>query len=328
MKKKIVFFVLLLKVISTTVAAQTPTDSVVQGARRYVARNFSEARTFNLYWETAPSHDYTLKQNGKEIENGRIRYMNTINFSATVPVLLLRNFSLYANGHFNSYQFEASDKVTDNISTVFSRNQGGYNYYEGTITGTYRTKIGNKPLLLTATGAGDGWNKNFEKVQAMLSAIVVLKQSATTSLCAGLYGTTLYDKLPVVPIITYWHQFNRDLSIDITLPSRTYLRYQFNSNQRFSIGASMENEHFYMESGIETLPKVSFFNKTTIKPGIVYEYIINNHFYLTARAGAAAIIKGGLYKRNRKSVNGDPYVEFTQPMTPFFNLGFSYNLFK
>ena len=320
---------ILLKVMTTTVAAQTSADSVVvQGAQKYVARNFSEARTFNLYWETAPSHDYTLEQNGKEIENGRIRYMNTINFSATVPVLLLKNFSLYANGHFNSYQFEATNKVSENISTVFSRNQGGYNYYEGTVTGTYRTKIGSKSLLLIATGAGDGWNKGFEKVQGMFSAIVVLKQSATTSFCAGLYGTTLYDKLPVIPIITYWHQFNQNLSIDITMPSRTYLRYQFSNNHRLSLGASMENEHFYMESGSENLPKVSLLSKTTIKPGLVYEYIINNHFYLNARAGASALIKGGLYKTNRKSVNGDPYVEFTQPITPFFNLGFSYNLFK
>lgn len=326
--KRTIGLMILLKVMTTTVAAQTPADSVVQGARKYVARNFSEARTFNLYWETAPSHDYTLKQDGKEIENGRLRYMNTVNFSATVPVLLLKNFSLYANGHFNSYLFEAIDNATETKSAILSGNEGGYNYYEGTITGTYRTKIGSKPLLLIATGSGDGWDKGFEKVQGMFSAIVVLKQSATTSFCAGLYGTTLYDKLPVIPIITYWHQFNQNLSIDITMPSRTYLRYQFSNNHRLSIGASMENEHFYMESGIENLPKVSLLSKTTIKPGVVYEYIINNHFYLSARAGASALIKGGLYKTNRKSVNGDPYVEFTQPITPFFNLGFSYNLFK
>jgi len=317
-----------LSVATATVTAQTAADSVVQGARKYVARNFSEARTFNLYWETAPSHDYTLKQNGKDIENGRIRYMNTINFSATVPVLLLKNFSLYANGHFNSYQFEAIDNANGTRSAILSRNEGGYNYYEGTITGTYRTKIGNNPLLLIATGSGDGWNKGFEKVQGMFSAVMIFKRSATTSFGAGLYGTTLYDKLPVVPIITYWHQFNQNLSIDITMPSRAYLRYQFSNNHRLSIGASMENEHFYMESGIENLPKVSLLSKTTIKPGLVYEYIINNHFYLNARAGASALIKGGLYKTNRKSVNGDPYVEFTQPVAPFFNLGFSYNLFK
>lgn len=328
MKKIIICLIILLNAVTTTIIAQTPTDSVVvRGARKYVARNFSEARTLNLYWETAPSHDYTLNQNGKEIENGSIRYMNTINFSATVPLLLKKKFSVYANGHFNSYQFEAINKISETRSAILSRDEGGHDYYEGTLTGTYRTRIGRKPLLLIATGAGDGWDKGFGKVQGMFSAIMVLKQSATTTLYAGLYATTLYDKLPVIPIITYWHQLNPNLSIDITLPSRTYLRYQFSNNQRFSIGASMENEHFYMESEIENLPKVSLFNKTSIRPQLVYEYIINNHFYLSARAGASAIIKGGLYNTNRKGINGNPYVEFTQPLTPFFNVGCSYNLF-
>lgn len=318
---------MMLLVATVTVTAQTATDSLVQGGRRYVARNFSEVRTFNLYWETTPSQDYTLQQNGKEIENGKIRDVSTLKFSTTIPVVLLKNFSLYANGHFNAYRFETINNVTESESAIFSKNEEGYNYYEGTVTGTYRTKIGNKPLVLVATGSGDGWNKGFEKVQGIFSAIMIFKRSATTSFGAGLCGMTLYETTPILPIINYWHKFNQNLSIDVILPSRAYLRYQYQNNQRFSIGASMESEHFYMESGLKGLPEVSFFNKATIKAELVYEYIINHHFYLSARIGSAALIKGGLYNINRKSSNGNPYVKFTQPMTPFFNLGFSYNLF-
>lgn len=324
MKKITIYLMMLLIATATvTVTAQTTTDSLVQGGRRYVARNFSEVRTFNLYWETTPSQDYTLQQNGKEIENGKIRDVSTLKFSTTIPVVLLKNFSLYANGHFNAYRFETINNVNETESAIFSKNEEGYNYYEGTVTGTYRTKIGNKPLILVATGSGDGWNKGFEKVQGIFSAIMIFKRSATTSFGAGLCGMTLYETTPVLPIINYWHQFNQNLSIDVILPSRAYLRYQYNNNQRLSIGASMESEHFYLESGLKDLPKVSFFNKTSIKPELVYEYIINHHFYLSARAGAAALIKGGLYNTNRRGQN----VKFTQPMTPFFNLGFSYNLF-
>lgn len=325
--KKITIYLMMLLVATVTVTAQTATDSLVQGGRRYVARNFSEVRTFNLYWETTPSQDYTLQQNGKEIENGKIRDVSTLKFSTTIPVVLLKNFSLYANGHFNAYRFETINNVTESESAIFSKNEEGYNYYEGTVTGTYRTKIGNKPLVLVATGSGDGWNKGFEKVQGIFSAIMIFKRSATTSFGAGLCGMTLYETTPILPIINYWHKFNQNLSIDVILPSRAYLRYQYQNNQRFSIGASMESEHFYMESGLKGLPEVSFFNKATIKAELVYEYIINHHFYLSARIGSAALIKGGLYNINRKSSNGNPYVKFTQPMTPFFNLGFSYNLF-
>lgn len=330
MKRTVICLIMGIVVIAMTnsAQAQVPADSLKQRVRKYIARNFSEARTFNLYWETNPSNDYTLMQNGNEIENGKFNDIHTIKFSMTIPVLLLKNFSLYANGQFNSYQFKATTKIDGNKSAIFSEDENGYNYYEGSITGTYRTNIGGKSLLLIASGLGDGWHKGFEKAQGTFSAIMVFKQSPTTSFSAGLYGTTLYEKIPIIPIITYWHEFNPNLSIDITLPSRSYLRCQFSNSHRLSIGASMNNEHFYMEPGMENVPKVSLFNRTTIKPEIVYEYIINNHFYLIARGGGSALINGGLYDTNRKGIDGDPYVKFKQPMTPFFNLGFSYNIFK
>lgn len=328
MKRTVLCFIVLLICITNHTTAQTTTDSIKQGVRRYIARNFSEARTFNLYWQKTPSHDYTLLQNGKEIEKGEFSHVNTIKFSVTVPVLLLKNFSLYANGQFNSYQFETRDNISGGKSTIFSKsNDGGYNYYEGTLTGTYRTKLAGKPLILIASAFGDGWNKGFEKAQGMFSAIMLLKQSPKSSLSVGLYGMTLYEKIPIFPIITYSHQFTPNWSIDLTLPSRSYVRYQLN-NHRFSAGAALESEHFYMKSGMENVPEVSFFNKTIIKPELVYEYIINKHFYLIARGGGSALVNGGLYGTNRKGIDGDPYVKFKQPMTPFFNVGFSYNLFK
>ncbi len=328
MKRTVLGLIILSTALITTATAQTQTDSLKQGIRRYIARNFSEARTFNLYWETNPSQDYTLKQKGNEAEKGKMSDVHTIKFSVTVPVLLLKNFSLYANGQFNSYQFKTTNNENEGNSAVFLRNDKGYNYYEGTLTGTYRTRIGSKPLMLIASAFGDGWNKGFEKAQGMFSAIMIFKQSRTSSLSAGLYGMTLYDKLPVIPIIAYSHQFSPNWSIDLTLPSRTYMRYQFSNSHRLSLGASLANEHFYLKTGMEGLPEVAYFNKTSIKPEIVYEYIIDKHFYLIARAGGSATVAGGIYGTNRKGVDGDPYLKLKQPMTPFFNLGFSYNIFK
>lgn len=327
MKRYAICFLLFTAIVITT-AAQTQNDTLKQGIRRYIARNFSEARTFNLYWETGPSNDYTLKQNGNEIENGKMEYINTIKFSVTVPVILLKNFSLYANGQFNSYQFETSNNENGEASALFAKTDGGHNYYEGALTGTYRTRVGSKPLVLIASAMGDGWSEGFEKAQGMFSAIMVFKQSRTSSFSAGLYGTTLFEKIPIFPIITYWHQFTPDLSIDLTLPSRTYVRYQYKNSHRFSLGASLSNEHFYFESDMKGLPKTSFFNKTTIRPEFVYEYIINNHFYLIARGGGSTMVSGGVFGTNRKGVDGDPYLKFKQPMTPFVNIGFSYNIFK
>lgn len=328
--KKIVFILTVLLISQTvTITAQISTaDTLTQEIRSYVARNFSKARTFNLYWETRPSHDYTLKRNGQEIENGKMRGIHTIKFGVNIPVLLLKKFSLYANGQTNFYQFETTNNSTGGNSPIFTENEDGYKYYKGGISGTYRTSIASKPFILSANVSGDGWNKGFEKMDASLSAIMVLKNTSRTNLSVGLHGMALYSQLPVVPIITYWHQFDPKLSIDVTLPSKLYLRYQFNDNHRLSLGASMEGERFYVKTNLEGLPETSLYNETTIKPELVYEFIINKHFYLIARGGGTALIQSGFYKTNRKGDGGDPLVDFDRSIQPFFNLGFSYNLFK
>lgn len=326
--KNVTIYVILLLSMITIAQTQAQTDTLKTQLRRYVARNFSEARTFNLYWETNPAYDYTLKQNGSVLEKGEMRNINTVKFAATVPVLQLKNFSLYANGQANFYMFETYNNTDGLPSSIFPDNEENYDYYKGTINGTYRTRIAGKPLILNANISGDGWNNGFEVVQGSLSAIMVFKQNATTNFSVGLHGMTHFNQLPVIPIISYWHQFSPSLSIDVTLPSKTYLRYQFLNNHRLSVGTSMESDQFYMKPGIANLPEVCLFSKTNIKTELVYEYIINKHFYLIARGGGIGVLKSGLYKTNRKGIDGDPYIEISHPMTPFFNLGFSYNIFK
>ncbi|MFV0536260.1 MAG: DUF6268 family outer membrane beta-barrel protein [Dysgonomonas sp.] len=327
-KTGILFSILLICQIATVSAQISSSDTITQKIRSYVARNFSQARTFNLYWETGPSFDYKLKKNGQEIENGKIRDTHTIKFGVNVPILLLKKFSVYVNGQANYHKFEAIDNTTSNISSVFSKKDGAYSYYKGGFSTTYRTKVLGKSLLLNANISGDGWEKGFEKIEGTFSAVMVLKNTPTTNLSLGAYGMTLYNQIPIMPIITYWHQFNPKLSLDVTLPSRVYLRYQLNDQHRFSLGSQMEGERFYMQPNIEGLPKTSLYSNTTIKPELVYEFIINKHFYLIARGGGSAIINSGFYKTNRKGIDNDPLVEFDRSVTPFFNLGFSYNLFK
>lgn len=329
MKKSIFpLIILLMSQVSIVTAQISKTDTVVREIRSYVARNFSQSRTFNLYWETGPSQNYTLKQNGQEIENGKMRDIHTIKFSVNIPILLLKNFSLYTSGNANFYKFEARNNTTGDISSLYSETEGAYTYYKGGLIATYRTKIAGKPLILKANVSGDGWSKGFEKVEGTFSAIAILKNTRTSSFSIGLHGMTLYNQLPVLPIISYWHQFNPQLSVDITLPSQVYVRYQFNRNHRFSLGTQMESERFYIKPALENLPQTVLHSTATIKPEVVYEFIINKHFYLIARGGGSALLQSGLYKTNRKGIDGDPLVEFKRSIQPFFNLGFSYNLFK
>jgi len=325
--KKLVNLVILLMSFAITSEAQIQIDTLTTQIRSYVARNFAEARTFNLYWQTMPSHDYTLQRNGSNYEKGQFRDIHNIQFSGTVPIVDHSRFSLYANWQTNFYLFETRNDVNDDLSSLFFEDEDGYSYHEGTIVATYKRKLFGKPFILNTNLSGDGWNNGFEEISATFSAIMILKRSPITNFGIGVYAMTLYNEVPALPIISYWHKFNSHLSIDIAIPSRTYLRYNYN-NHRLSVGARLESEQFYFKPDLDYLPKTSFFSKMTFKPEVVYEYIIDEHFYLIARAGVSAVIRGGIYGTGRKGIDGEPFIKVKHPMTPFFNLGISYNLFK
>lgn len=310
-------------------SAQVATDSIADDFRSLVARHFSRYRTVNLTWETKWRHDYTLTHGNDEVERGKKKDQHTIRFSTMVPIVKKQNLSLYANVQFNSYQFRTEG------STVFT--DDSYNYYAGGFNGSYYFSVFGRPLIASANVTVDGWDRGWGKVQGRFSATMVVRRTAATVFTAGVMGMTLFNTMPVMPVISYWHRFaNPDLSIEITMPSQFYVRYQY-GHQRISAGASMSADNFYLRPNIEGVPAVCYYSEAVLRPEVNYEYIISRHFYISVRAGASMVMKGGLYTKNRKGVKvtaddgsteSQPLVQQSRPVTPFFSVGLSYSLFK
>ena len=334
---KTVFFAILLGVLCHPAKAQKNEvpDSLAQDFRTYLSKNFSRYRTVNINWETKWAHNYTFEQDGRTIEEGRRKNLHSFNFSAMIPLLKLKNVSLYADLQGNSYKFEATDRATGMHSPILS--QKTYNYLAGGLSATYYLSVFNKPLALSAAVKADGWDKGLEKIQGTLSAVVVFKHTERTTFTAGIMGMTLFSSIPIMPIVSYWHRFNiPNLSVDITFPSQFYLRYQLH-NHRFSAGASMTSDNFYMRPNIENIPETCYFSEANLNPEISYEYIINKHIYIVARAGVSMVMMGGPYNTNRKGLKVvneegqteiEPLVKIDRSPVPFLNVGISYSLFK
>lgn len=313
MKRKIITAALI--AISVTATAQT--DSVKTELRRFTARNFSEERTLNLYWETAPSHNYTLKQHGNVIRRGRMRNEHTVKFTTVIPVVGKSRFTLNAKGFANFFVNDLSPKDEN------------YSYYKGELSASYILNAGGKPFILRGTLSYDGYNDGFGRVDATLTALYMIKSSAQTTLGIGMSGMLLYDKIPAVPVIIYSHEFNPTWRIDMTLPSNAYLRCQFANHHRLSFGSVITSDQFYCKPDIESVPSSALYKNTTVKSELAYEYIVNNNFYFIARGGLSKPLNSGYYKTNRKGDGkGKPIVKYDTAVTPFFYLGFSYNLFN
>lgn len=331
-------YLLLTGIFPSELNAQVITDSLTNDFRTITAKNFSRYRTVNVSYETKWAHNYSFSLDGKNVENGRKKNLNTTRFSTMIPLLKLRKVSLYTNLQYSNYTFDNYSR-DGKASVIFA--QRSYNYYSGGFNGSYYMSVWNRPLIISADIAVDGWDKGAGKLQGSLSAVMVVTNTRQTSFSAGIMGMTLFSSIPIMPIIAYWHRFNNpDLSVDITMPSQFYLRYQTN-NQRISAGASMSADNFYLKSAVKGTPAVYYYSDAVLKPEINYEYIINKHFYLSAHVGVSMVMKGGLYTKNRKGVkvkttdsNGkektdiEPLLKQERSPIPFFNVGVSYSLFK
>lgn len=322
-------------VLFQTVHAQVITDSLANDFRTFMAKNFSQFRTVNLYWETKMAHDYNFSLDGNEVEKMRKKNLHTFRASTMIPMLKLRHVSLYAHLQYNRYQFDTYEKQTGRQSEVFQ--QSAYDYYVGGLNGSYYFGLFNKPMIVSATVSVDGWDKGFGMVSGTLSAVMLLKNTERTSFSLGVMGRTLFSSMPVMPVVTWWHRFNNPhLSVDITMPSQFYLRYELDK-QRISAGASMTSENFYVKTSLEGAPATSYYSDAVLKPEIHYEYIFNKRLYLSAHAGISMVMKSGLYKKNRKGIKVkneegktevEPIVKQDRSPIPFFNVGVSYSLFK
>lgn len=327
--KKLFITVVFLNVIVGATAQIISADSVKAEVRRYTVRNFSEERSFNLYWETSPNHDYTMKRDGENIENGKMRNEHTIKFSTIIPVIDKKKFTFNIKGYANFHKFETESNMADATSIIYKGEEDVFSYYKAELNASYIFNVFNKPLILRAAISGDGWNKGIEKMDGSLTALYLLKSSERTKLYVGMHFMVLYDKVPATPLIMFSHQFNRNLNADISLPNRAFLRWQFANSHRLSIGGMIEGEQYYYKPEIEGLPETTLFKYSNLKAELDYEYIINKRFFFIARGGVTKPFKSGFYKTNRKgNGDGDPLMEYSQPLTPFFYLGFSYSLFK
>lgn len=325
-------------IVSVNTEAQVITDSLANDFRTFAAKNFSRYRTVNLFYETKWAHDYTLTIDGREVEKRRKKNLHTVRFSTMIPVLKTKNISLYTNLQYSGYHFQTYSKEDKSASAIFLRNK--YDYAAGGINGSYYMSLFGKPVIISASVSVDAWNEGWGKIYGSASAVMMFKNTRTTSFSAGIMGMTLFSSIPVMPIIAYWHRFNNpDLSVDITMPSQFYLRYQMR-NQRLSVGAFMSSDNFYLRTNLEGAPKICYYSDAVLKPEVNYEFIINKHLYLSAHAGLSMVMKGGLYKKNRKGIKVkteshgqdktevEPIVKQDRSPIPFFNIGLSYSLFK
>jgi len=314
---------------ATQTANTRPTDTLRQNLKSYTARNFSELRTLNLRWETLPSYRYKIKGSG---ESGRMESATNVHFQSTFPFYTHGKLTLAANVNMDYYHLEPDAQQTPS-TPIFPETETGHIYYWGSLAATYHTQLFKRPLLLIGSVEADGWHHGLEYSKVNLMASMLLYMSRRDRVTVGLYANYPFKVTPIIPLVVWTHQFSPRWTLDATLPNRAYLRYQRGCH-RLSAGVQMEADRFYLHAPAQykhpqqTGTATYFYSNNYLKQEVVYECILNHHFYFIARGGFSTQLKGGLYNTDRSGHGNNPLVGIKTSPMPYLNLGISYNLFK
>lgn len=306
------------------VNAQMRNDTVTAGIKRDMRRNFSQSRPVNISWEISPEHDYTFDNDDGIVERGRMADKQNIRLNAMMPFYSKGSLVLIAKGEFDFYRFRMVD-CTRETPVIYDADKG-FSYFKASLDATYRTTLLKKPLILNASIGCDGWHRGLEEYSGVLTAIMMLKQTRTSSVTVGLMATTLFNRIPVLPFVAWSYMFDDKWCLDLSIGG-AYIRCIMKERNRLSLGASIGGEGYYVRTQADGIPSSCYYQKAVLKPELVYEYIIDNRLFFVARGGVATVLKSGLYDKDRGGFGADAYVDFDTPVTPFLQLGVSYSFF-
>lgn len=321
---KTAIIIIFLSFFNLSVIAQVKNDSIASNVLEQGYLNFPAIRTLSISYETNLSHEYSLKKDDNEIEKGKLKGLNTLRLSTTLPIIQKKKLSIFVNGKANMF-FIDNDVYDSELTSLFDNSS--YNFYQLGLSANYRLKMFNRQAMLNATILGDAGNDCFGQIQGIISATVTIRQNPNTHLSLGLSALTLFNRIPAFVTLNYWHKFSDNFNVDISLPYHAFFRYRPLSKHRFSLGMSLLCDGFYIKNPDKyVLQDKVYYNKVMIDSEFVYEFIISKHFLLTAKTGTNIYFMNGIYKSNRKGIDGDPLIKMDSKKSAFFNVGLSYNL--
>ena len=299
---------------------QSSTDSINAAIEKYKNRNFSEMRTLNLTWEFSPSTSYRLKPGQADIsDKSKFENSNTVKFQANIPIVRKPRFTLYGVVDFNSYHLKTEE---ENVTLKIGDENASQIFYRAGAVGQYTTRLFARPFVLRSSLAVNGWTQGLKQTEMSITGMSVVKHSQKNTVTVGLSLATPFEGTPIIPLVMWTHRFSDRLILDAIMPSRTYLRYQYDKH-RLSAGIAVETDKFYMRPHMPALPSTVLFSHTYLKHELVYECILSNHCYIVAKAGVKSLVKGGLYEVKSLST-GDALVKASQDVTTAASIGFSY----
>lgn len=304
-------------------------DSPAKTVVKVVTDKFPTTRILDVQYEQLGPTNFDSKLFGNRFEKGRIESHDRLKVAINVPFFSSKSkrFVLTSSLRYKYETYEFGDIYKVNSTIPFTREKEEIHFFAAALSATYIATLFNKPIIYNATATVDGNQDNVQRVKGFVTANVVLKRTANTTITVG--ALVMLDPssiIPLTPLFTYNHKFeNSKWDVDFILPQRILFRRGLLENGRISLGTELNSESFYLNLNTESLKGVYELNQLELKSGITYEYRFSSKIIGMVKAGVNNVVSTRITEKGERT-NRYVYDQKEDPQG-YFRFGISYNPF-
>jgi len=257
-------------------------------------------------------YDYFIKSksNTGEIGQSEIKFSERLEIKLRAPVIMKPNFKLAFGFSYFREEFEFENIGTSDFTFHQEIDDKGLRSIGGEIFAV-KPFIGNKFILFRAKGELSGdYNKNndpnIDFFRFQLAALFGIKKNDYTSTAFGFVYRYRFGVISVLPVFSYFHNFNRQWGFESLLPSKVALRYSTIDEKNYLFAKAELKGTNYNINLLNPSPyekKLLYLEKTEIRVLLTYEREIHDWLWASVEGGVRSNLQFDLKDNVSRTAN-------------------------
>lgn len=249
-----------------------------QTPQRIISLGFEQYGAFEM-----PGVSFVTRQAPAQIN---INQVNAIRAQVNVPVISTNKLIWQMGVNYWSSKFNVANPNVNEFATALSNNAlltAGLN------TTVFKPLNEKNFLIFQASADVNGLFENVNDIQnkAMTASGTIIygwKTSEKNMIGAGLARTYRAGRLLHVPVLFWNKTFNDKWGMELLLPARGFVRYNFSTTSMLQAGFELEGNQFLVRLP-QTLSINTYIQRGEVKPRIMWDKKLTGFLWLNAQAG-------------------------------------------
>ena len=249
-----------------------------QTPQRIISLGFEQYGAFEM-----PGVSFLTRQAPAQIN---INQVNAIRAQVNVPVISTNKLIWQMGFNYWSSKFNVANPNVNEFATALSNNAlltAGLN------TTVFKPLNEKNFLIFQASADVNGLFENVNDIQnkAMTASGTIIygwKTSEKNMIGAGLARTYRAGRLLHVPVLFWNKTFNDKWGMELLLPARGFVRYNFSTTSMLQAGFELEGNQFLVRLP-QTLSINTYIQRGEVKPRIMWDKKLTGFLWLNAQAG-------------------------------------------